>query len=111
MKKNLLKNTTEEQKQLQKLCQKRFACQKDAEQALADFRKRLSLTEIENISVYKEAVYSGKGRPKKGQQPDSYEYRLSGQVITLLKKVEEAKKQSGVFVLATNDLSSQLTMQ
>ena len=111
LKKNLLKNTTEEQKQFQKLCQKCFACQKDAEQALADFRKRLSLTEIENVSIHKGAVYSGKGRPKKGQQPDSYEYRLSGQVITLLKKVEEAKKQNGVFVLATNDLSEQLTMQ
>lgn len=111
LEKNLLKDTTKELKQFAKLCKKRFACQKDAEQALAEFKKTLKLVCIEDTHVIKVPVYSGKGRPKKGENPSHYDYLLTGQAATDLEKVAEAKAQVGVFILSTNDLSEELTMQ
>jgi transposase len=111
LEKNLLKDTTKELKQFAKLCKKRFACQQDAEQALEEFRNTLKRVCIEDTHVIKTPVYRSKGRPKKGEKPSHYDYLLTGQVATDLEKVAEAKAQVGVFILATNDLTEELTMQ
>lgn len=55
-------------------------------------------------------VYSGKGRPKKEQQPERYEYQLTGCAMSDLERVEQARLHSGTFILATNDCSGQLSM-
>lgn len=108
--KNLLKTGTQELKQFQKLCKKAFACQQDAEQALADFCSNLSVLRIEDGASIAHPTFSSKGRPKKGQAPDSIDYLLTGQAVTCLKKVAKAKEQSGIFILATNDMSDDLDM-
>ena len=108
--KNLLKTGTQELKQFQKLCKKVFAWQQDAEQALADFCSRISVLRIENGETIAKPVFSGKGRPKKGQAPDSIDYLLTGQAVTCLNKVAKANEQSGIFILATNDISDELDM-
>ncbi|WP_189618559.1 IS1634 family transposase, partial [Oceanisphaera arctica] len=97
-------------KQFQKLCKKRFACQQDAEQALAEFSRGLSVLRIEEEAALAQPIYSGKGRPKKGQPPERIDYQLTGQAVTCLDKVATAKEQAGIFILATNDLSDHLDM-
>ena len=46
---------------------------------LARFANGLKLLEIVQGHVLTEPVYASAGRPKRGQQPDSYQYRIEGQ--------------------------------
>ncbi|GGB35102.1 hypothetical protein GCM10011502_05220 [Oceanisphaera marina] len=55
-------------------------------------------------------IYSGKGRPKKGQPSERIDYQLTGLAVTCLDKVATAKEQAGIFILPTNDLSDHLDM-
>lgn len=55
--------------------------------------------------------FAGRGRPKTDQQPERYQYRIEGGVATSLVRVEEARTRAGVFILATNDHSPELTME
>jgi transposase len=55
-------------------------------------------------------VYKGKGRPGTNQQPVSRYYQISGALYTPLEKREDATKQLGLFILATNDVDSSLSM-
>jgi transposase len=97
-------------KAFQKLCKQAFACQTDAEQALQTFCGALKYTRIENSACQKAPVYAKAGRPKEGEEPKGYTYHLSGNVVTCLEKVEQARLQTGIFILATNDLSEELSM-
>ena len=109
--KNLLKQSEKEQKQFRQLCKQRFACQADAHKALERFQCTLKLTQLHQTDCIAQPIYCGAGRPKKGQQPDRMEYTLTGHIATSLAAVELAKAQAGVFILATNDCSEQLSMQ
>jgi transposase len=111
LEKNLLKNSTKELKAFQKLTKKRFSCQNDAAQALATFQKTLRWTHVEEQSFTTFPIYAGKGRPKKEQSPERHEYGIEGIIATTLARVEEAKAQKGIFILATNDGSEELKMQ
>lgn len=111
LEKNLLKESEKELKQFLKLCKKRFACQADAEQALAELIKTLRLLRIEESRCISIPVFDGRGRPKQGQEPEGYEYQLSGQACCCQDKVDMARAQTGVFILATNDCSGALSMQ
>jgi transposase len=55
-------------------------------------------------------VYNGKGRPGINQQPVRTYYQISGALYTPLEKREEATKQLGLFILATNDIDGSLSM-
>jgi len=107
--KNLLKESTRELKAFAKLSAQRFACQSDAETALRRFSDSLVLLQLD-AEVVNEPMYAGSGRPKKGQVPLSYQFHIKGIAATSLARVEEARNQTGVFILATNDLSETLTM-
>jgi hypothetical protein len=51
-------------------------------------------------------VYNGKGRPDRNQQPVSMHYQIGGALYTPLEKREDATKQLGFFILATNDVTA-----
>ncbi len=55
-------------------------------------------------------VYKGAGRPSAGQEPIRLYYQIDGQLYTPLKKRDEAIKQLGLFILATNDIADSLSM-
>jgi len=55
--------------------------------------------------------YTATRDAQKNQQPERYQYQLTGQVETGLEKVELARAQTGVFILATNDCRDELNMQ
>ncbi len=55
-------------------------------------------------------VYKGKGRPGTNQQPVRRYYQISGGLYTSLERREEASKQIGLFILASNDIKGSLSM-
>lgn len=110
LEKNLFKSTDKSLKQFNCLCNQRFACEADAMDAFAKFAKRQTYLEVHNPDCKAVPVYTGKGRPKKGQEPERYEYQLTGTVMTSLEKIALAKQKTGVFILATNDCSGELEM-
>jgi transposase len=110
LEKNLLKSTETSLKQFQRLCQQRFSCEADALAALAAFAKEQTYVDILAPACETIPVFAGKGRPKKGQEPERHEYRLTGCAMTHLDRVEQARLQSGTFILASNDCSGQLGM-
>lgn len=107
--KNLLKDSTRELKAFGKLCAQRFACEADAQAELARFAANLNLLQLE-AEVVSEPLYAGRGRPQKGEVPVSYQFHIKGLAASSLARVAEARNQTGVFILATNDHSETLTM-
>ncbi|WP_108743198.1 IS1634 family transposase, partial [Salinivibrio costicola] len=109
--KNLDKNAAKELKALGQLMKKEFACAIDAEQAMDDFASQCHLIGFAQKTIIKEAVYAGRGRPKKGAKPTGYRYFIDATPYTDLDKVKLAKLKVGMFILATNDTdSADLTM-
>lgn len=107
--KNLLKDSTRELKAFNKLCAQRFACETDAQAELARFAVSLNLLQLE-AEVVSEPIYAGRGRPQKGEMPVNYQFHIKGLAASSLARVAEARNQTGVFILATNDHSETLTM-
>jgi transposase len=109
--KNLEKNVAKEVKVLNKLCKKPFACEADAERAVAEFMEQCLLLGIEQSTIVKTPTYSSAGRPKKNEKPSGYQYFIEAVPFTDLNKVKLAKLKVGMFILATNDIGNDdLTM-
>jgi transposase len=56
-------------------------------------------------------IYHTKSRPAKDQAPIRHYYQIFGSLFTPLSNREDALKQLGLFIIATNDLSEELTME
>jgi transposase len=94
------------QKQLQNLSQQDFACAPDALAAAEQLNQRLRYHRLEQMEVVPHPYYTRGGRPRKGQAPDGYHYRLQGTVSLEEEVVALARTRAGRFVLATNVLES-----
>lgn len=105
------KGSNEAMKSFKKLSRKRFSCSLDAEKALKIWLKAHNELAISEDEILKLAVFQQSGRPKLNQQPDCYEYQITGQLSWTLKNREERLQEKGMFMLATNDLSETLTME
>jgi transposase len=108
--KRMLKQADAERKTFKKLAQQAFACETDANNAVAQWRKKQRVLDVEP-TVTRVPVYHTKGRPAKDQAPISHYYPLSGGLFTPLSRRENALKQLGLFIIATNDLNEDLTME
>ena len=84
-------------------------CEADAQAELSCFTASLMLLQLD-AEVVGEPVYTGRGRPKRGEEPTGHQFQITGLAATSLVCVEEARNQTGVFILATNDHSDTLTM-
>ncbi|WDE03230.1 IS1634 family transposase [Thalassomonas viridans] len=107
--KRILKKADAERKTFKKLCQQEFACEQDAQKAIEHWRQKQVYLDV-IAAVNSVPVYGSKGRPAVGQQPQSVHYQITGNLFTPLAKREDALKQLGLFIIATNDLSENLTM-
>jgi transposase len=104
--------STEALKSFNKLSRLRFACETDAEKALAIWVKsHKDIVSLSEQAIIKHAVFTKSGRPKLNQQPDSYDYQISGVLSSPLVIRAKQLQEKGLFVLATNDVSSTLTME
>lgn len=108
--KRMLKKAEAERKSFKKLSQQKFACQHDAKKSLELWRKKQTYIDVveEIISLSR---YNKKGQPKKGQTPERIEFQITGALFIPLKRRANAIKQLGFFILATNDLSEDMTME
>lgn len=104
--KGFLKQTESEQKELEKLCRREFACIKDAEKALALFKGTLKCTEVNWSEVTVTNKFNGKGRPSKKRKADYQCYRISAGLSSSLSKRSRQLERKSCFVIATNQLDS-----
>lgn len=108
--KRMLKKTDAERKTFKNLSQQRFACQHDAQQAVELWKKKQTYSDVvEQINEL--CIYAKKGQPKKGQAPERIEYQIIGSLFTPIEKRSNALKQLGFFIIATNDLDEEMTME
>lgn len=109
--KRMFKESTSSLKSFKKLTRERYSCALDANKALHNWLKTQDYTEISDAEIIAHAVYKQTGRPKQGQQPDSYEYQITGDIYSSLTVREACLQEKGMFMLATNDCSEALTME
>ncbi len=105
------KTSNEAMKSFKKLSRERFSCSLDADKALKIGLKSHPELAISDRKILELPVFKKSGRPKLNQQPDSYEYQITGQLYWSLKNREERLQEKGMFMLASNDLSDTLTME
>lgn len=104
--KNVDKTLTKELNLLSKLTKKEFACETDAQKAMDEFSRQCQLLSFESSTIVKIPTFSGRGRPKKAEEPSGYHYQIEAEPYTDLEKVKMAKLKVGMFILATNDTDS-----
>jgi len=103
LEKDVEKKRKEAEKELKKVGKKKFACNKDAKQALEEINKELKYHKIEKVEVEEKKKYLGSGRPSK-DSPYETVYQVKGRVEEKEEAIEVEKKRQGKFVLATNEL-------
>ncbi len=102
--KQLRKQSDQEVKAFKKLCQTTFACESDAQQALATFEQGLQATFLSTRTVYTTPRYGKRGRPGQGAQPEQIVYQIEGGLAASLTARQERIDQRCCFILASNEL-------
>jgi transposase len=102
--KQLLKQGDKEVQAFQKLCRVAFACEADAQQALATFAHGLEATFVHESTVRSIPRYAQRGRPRQDAQPAQVTYHLEGALASRLATRQAHVDQHSGFILATNEL-------
>jgi transposase len=102
--KQLLKHSTQEGKAFKKLCRTAFACEADAQQALATFAQGLQATVLAQSTLRPTPHYDKRGRPGQGAPPDQVLYQIDGALASSLAARQARIAQHSCFILATNEL-------
>lgn len=108
--KQVMKTTQAAQSSFKKLTSQTFSCEADAKTALAKWERAQKYTSVSLTKIRSTIKYDTPGRPKSGDTGKVC-YQIDGQLITCLEKVESAIEKKGLFIIATNDCSNDLTMQ
>jgi transposase len=95
-------------KALNQLCRQDFTCETDARQALVAFKKTLTLTTVVDSRIVAVPHYRRAGRPAQDRPPDTITYRIEGALASLLAQYRRKLQQKSCFILATNQLDSQV---
>jgi transposase len=104
--KQMLKQSSANEKAFRGLCREEFSCEKDAKKALDSFCKKLTITEVFNPHVIGIPYFIQSGRPKKDQKPDGIRYSIRGQLASLIHQYEAKIKRKSCFILATNQMDN-----
>jgi transposase len=107
--KRMLKQAEQSRKSFKKLCQLEFACEDDANQALAQWRAKQTVCDVD-ASIRQVPVYTGAGRPAKDQVPTRHYYAITGALLVHLATRQAMLKELGLFIIATNQTDNTLTM-
>src|SRR5262249_28355280 len=94
----------QEVKAFRTLCRTAFACEADAQQALARFTAGLQTTLLHDSAVCPTPHYRQRGRPGPGAQPDHLVYHIVAALASRLPARQARVDQQSCFILATNEL-------
>ena len=83
-------------KSFKKLTRLRFSCPSDAVGALTIWKKVNPCVELSDVDTTEHGIFKQSGRPKKGQEPDSVEYQLTGNLSSSLALRAEQLEQKGL---------------
>jgi transposase len=78
-----------------------FGCEKDAALELNKLTKKLKYFDIVS-KIIAVPYHSSKGRPKSGELPSGYRYKISATIVSSLDKVRTRMNSLGRFILGTN---------
>jgi transposase len=106
--KQLRTQSDKEVNAFKKLCGTAFACEADAQQALATFAQGLQATFLATSSVGPTSRYGKRGRPSLGSQPAAVVYHINGALASRLAMRHALVDQHSCFILATNELDAML---
>lgn len=107
LKKRIAKQKEELEKLAKELARQRFACMPDAEAALKSLQEKaeaMGFTTQGEIKVEEKRSYTGRGRPRKGEQPEvSVTYRCQCQIGEMKQDCyEHLRQKESTFVLIAN---------
>jgi transposase len=102
--KQLLRHSDQESKAFKKLCRMTFACEADAQQALATFARGLQATFLHEVALYPKQRYGKRGRPGQDVQPAKVVYTITGALASSIATRQALIDQHRCFILATNEL-------
>jgi transposase len=109
LKKRIQKEKDEASRELRKLSHMDFDCEKDAQEALRRWGKKLKYHILEEITSTSKRIKKGKGRPR-ADASEAYRYRISAVLKEDCENIEAALRTKGRFLIATNELdATQLT--
>jgi transposase len=106
--KHLLKHSEQEGKAFKQLCRTAFACEADAQQALATFVQGLQATYVAQSTVHPIPRYAKRGRPSPDTPPEHIVYQLDGTLALRMAARQALIDQHSCFILATNELDDTL---
>ena len=106
--KQLLKQGQREVAAFQKLGRMTFACEADAQQALATFTQGFQATFLQEVAVRATPHYRKRGRPSQGAQPAQIVYTIAGALASSIAARPPLVDQQSCFILATNELDETL---
>jgi len=110
--KHLLTQGAKACKAFKHLCHTTFACEADAQQALATFQQGLQGTYLHESTICPIPRYGKRGRPGPDAQPDQVVYQLAGALASRVAVRQALVDQHSCFILATNALDdTQLSPQ
>jgi transposase len=102
------KHGDREVKAFKKLCRTAFACEADAQQALARFAEGLQATSLHASTVHPKPRYGKRGRPGPCTQPDQVVSYIEGALASRVATRQALVDQRSCFILATNELDEGL---
>lgn len=101
---NIEKQLKQHTKALKHLSCSIFSCEDDARIAVKALSKQMRYHCIE-MKIDAVMRHTGRGRPKKGQLPETVGYQVVGNIVEESEKIEKARRLKGRFLLSTNELS------
>ncbi len=99
-----LKQSQAEHKAFNALASQTFTCVADAETALAQLQKTLRITILHDPKIVEIASFNNKGRPRKGQLPDTIRYRIEAGIASVLDIRQRKIQHKSCFIVASNQL-------
>jgi transposase len=99
-----LKQSAHEVKAFKTLCRTAFACEADAQQALAHFAHDLQTTFLHDSTICPTPHYGKRGRPSPGAPPAQIVSYIAGALASRLTDHQALVDQQSCFSLATNEL-------
>jgi len=108
--KKILNSTKESLKSFNRLCRQEFSCQADAQKAFDTWQKEQEFSQVLDMKIEEKKQRQKRGRPAIDAEYQAH-FCITGALSTSLRLRQEAQDTKGLFIIATNDCSKNLSMQ